>query len=360
MTIICLSIISLITILFSNTGNGFVNKRWYIKYRCPIYAIIIFGFWVGLRYNPDIDPDFMNYWDVAQYGESFHEYDRFEFFPQKIAYCVYHLGLSPSWFFITMGCILISFTVWAAVRLKDSYIPFIFYGLILFYLKFDMNGMRQGVAMSIFLCSLTFIQEKKWKMYFLLIILAFGFHRSVVVWAPVYFLTFINWNRNSKKMLLLIILLMTMSVFSLLWLIQEFSFIFVLMNMSNKVSGGDIDFIENETVSSGIGVILNYIRWAILLYYIPRIASKTHNNNLYIFLGIFLMGAVLYTFGKETIYLSRVALYPQIAELLMYPYLFEYFFKVKKNILMQSLLVFQVIAFTYANCDYFAGWNFVI
>ena len=70
MAIFCLTIFVFVSFLFSLSG------KYAVKYsgqpllnKFTIGGIILFSLWVGLRYNPDIDPDFLNYWYVAQYGD---------------------------------------------------------------------------------------------------------------------------------------------------------------------------------------------------------------------------------------------------------------------------------------------------
>ncbi len=361
MAIFCIIIIILITLYFKKADSLYNKNVNTVKAKTSTLAgIIIFSLWVGLRYNPGIDEDFMNYWDVARYGAKFYEYHRFEFIPQRIADIVQLFHLHPSWFMILMGLALISFTVFAALRLSKAYIAYVFIGFILLYLKFDMNGLRQGVAMSIFLCAITYIKEKNWKCFLLFMLIAFGFHRSAIIWTPVYFLTYLNWEQHNKGILITLIICIVAVMSSLLWLIQHFTFIFEIMNMERKVSNGNVDFIEYESVSSGIGVFLNYTRWLFLLLFIPKVARLSEDKGLYIYMGIFIMGAVLYTFGKEYLYISRVALYPQIAEIILYPYLFDFSKKhLIKNILLRPMLIIQVIAFTYAIGDYFSDWRFI-
>lgn len=50
------------------------------------------------------------------------------------------------------------------------------------------NGMRQGLAIVVFLTAIPFALEKKWLQYYLLAVIAFLFHRSAVFIFPIYFL----------------------------------------------------------------------------------------------------------------------------------------------------------------------------
>lgn len=75
----------------------------------------------------------------------------------------------------------------------------IFIYISIFYVLFDMTGIRAGVASSICLLSIQDIAEKKPVPFFLKAGVAFFFHYSAVVMIPLYFLT----NRKPLKVLYL-------------------------------------------------------------------------------------------------------------------------------------------------------------
>ena len=361
MAIFCLTIFVFVSFLFSLSG------KYAVKYsgqpllnKFTIGGIILFSLWVGLRYNPDIDPDFLNYWYVAQYGDGFYEYDRFEIIPRLLADINLWLGWGPSGWFIMMGALLAYFTLFAAHRLNPRFIAPAFVGMVLIYLSFDMNVMRQGVALSVFLCALTYIKDRNWKMYLLFMSIAFGFHRSSIIWSPIYLLTYLDWSRKIKWKFVIIEGGMLLAMSFLLILIQRFSFIFAMMNREIN-SATDIDFIEVENVRSGFGVVLKIVRWSLLAYYIPKIAKSVGDESLYILLAIVLMGVVMEPFGLNTIFIQRVSFYPQIVEILLYPYLLQYCkFNFRAKFIIKPVMIMQVLLLTYVFSGYLSKWAFVI
>lgn len=360
MAIFCLTIFVFVSFLFSLSG------KYAVKYsgqpllnKFTIGGIILFSLWVGLRYNPDIDPDFLNYWYVAQYGDGFYEYDRFEIIPRLLADINLWLGWGPSGWFIMMGALLAYFTIFAAHRLNPRYIAPAFVGMVLIYLSFDMNVMRQGVALSVFLCALTYIKDRNWKMYLLFMAIAFGFHRSSIIWSPVYLLTYISWAERVKWKYFLFLGGMFFAMSFLVILIQRFSFVFALMNKEIN-SASDIDFIEAENVSSGFGVVLKYTRWLLLAYFIPKVAKAINNEELHIYLVLFLMGVVMDPFGMNTILIQRVSYYPLVIEILLYPYIIDYCrINARSRSFIKPILTIQVLLLTYVISGYFSKWAFV-
>ena len=73
-----------------------------------------------------------------------------------------------------------------------SVIMFITLGLF----TFNMNGLRQSVAMSICLLAYDFIEKKKFVPFLLVVLLAMSFHKSAIFFALTYFIIFMKpkWN----------------------------------------------------------------------------------------------------------------------------------------------------------------------
>lgn len=334
-------------------------------------AIALFSLLVGLRYNDTtVDPDFMGYWDLAKYGLSDirlqREYDRFELIPRLLYDILFAYKLPPSVWFIVMGAVFAFFPTIAAVRINKRNLPVIIGGLLLLYLPFAMNGIRQGAAIAIFLCAITYIEEKNWKIFFILMAIAFGFHQSSIIWASVYLFAYFNWRRRAKFYYFVIGGVVIVVFGALSFFLQNFGIVLTAMGQEGAVQAYGVDFMVTEDDGSGFGVVMRYIRWFLLLVYIPLIAKKDSDNRLYIIFAIFIIGAVMDVFSMYSILLSRVALYPKISELLLYPYLFDYIRKNEYNMkekvpvtLMKVIMFLQVTFLTYVLYSYLDRWHFV-
>lgn len=364
MTVFCILITLLITFVLRRSSSIASNNRQNAFYNVPtIFAMVLFSLFVGLRYNPVIDPDFLGYWMVAEEGDSCFEYYRFEPLPRFLASMLLLFNMPPSAWFIVMGFFLISFTLFAASRQKYPCYHIVFLFFVILYLSHNMNIVRQGVALSAFLCAVTYISERNWKKYLLFMVIAFGFHKSAILWLPLYLLSYLDWDKDIVTKYLLIFIGITGVMMGFLFVVQKFTFIFELINMASALEAVETnDMMENETVGSGIGIVLRYVRWVILIFVVPRVALQTHDRNLMILFAIFIIGFVMDIFTMYFILTSRIALYPKIIEILLYVYLFKpailnHHIPVMKVI--RPVLYIQILAMTYSLCNYFAEWNFV-
>lgn len=355
MGFICLIILINSFLLIRIVSNSSNSKGYAITRPLAVCGMLLFSLLVGFRYNMGVDKDFINYWNVAQYGSDYHEYHRFEVIPKLFADIVHYLNMPASAWFILMGASLIYFTLFSACRISNRFMPYVFCGLLLIYLSFDMNVMRQGVALSIFLCAVTYIGEKNWKKFILFMILAFGFHKSSIIWSLSYLLAFLNWEKHSFKIFVFLAAGSALIFKALDYLIPYLSFIISALGQGEISTLSDMDLLMMDEKGSGIGVIIRYIRWGVLLYFIPKIAKKYNDNQLYCLYALFIMGVVFDVFSMYSIILSRIALYPQVTELLLYPYVL----RSCKNALIKIIAFFQILFLTYVLYQYLDNWQFV-
>ena len=193
MLLYCTIVVITILMLYRRgTLNAAYSSRTYLAKPSVIAGMAVFSLWVGLRYNVKSDIDFEGYWNIVENGSSDFYYYHLEKIPKLCVDIVNNVGLPTSVWFIMMGAFLAFFTTFAARRFNGKYLFWLFLFFLLLYLTFDMNVIRQGVALSVMLCAFTYISERKWKRYLFFVFLAFCFHRSSIIWAPVYLLTYAN------------------------------------------------------------------------------------------------------------------------------------------------------------------------
>ncbi len=97
---------------------------------------------------------------------------------------------SPTLFFGAMGALTLGLLYFGLKKIEgiNIYIALLLYFMI-FYISYTFNAMRQAVAMSIFIYSLSYIFEGKFKQVFLLAILASSFHTTGILIIISYFIT---------------------------------------------------------------------------------------------------------------------------------------------------------------------------
>ena len=112
---------------------------------------------------------------------------------------------NPDWLFII--CSIITF-FFISKAIKDQSVNVIFSIALIFFIRYyflTLNIVRQGIAMSIILCSYKYIKEKNFKKYIITILLASCFHMMSLIYIPIYFLYKVDWKK--KRNLVIMVLL---------------------------------------------------------------------------------------------------------------------------------------------------------
>ena len=108
-----------------------------------------------------------------------------------VKFCSY-ISQEPFFTFGVIAFIIVYLIFKACLDTSDNYLL----SVILFFVTgvyFDsFNGLRQYIAVAIFLLSLKYIISKDLKKYVLLIFLGFIFHRSIIFVAPIYLLQYLK------------------------------------------------------------------------------------------------------------------------------------------------------------------------
>lgn len=110
-------------------------------------------------------------------------------------------------FFLIIVAVIISVPMtWILYRFTHS-LPAIVIGVLIYealFSNFFETGIRQTLAMGIIYSSLPFVIRKKWIPHYLMLLVAYFFHSSALIFAPFYILCQLKINR---KFLLIAILL---------------------------------------------------------------------------------------------------------------------------------------------------------
>lgn len=102
-----------------------------------------------------------------------------------------YLG-STQWVFILTHLVIVIFLMLYIVNRSLNYVWSIFILFFSTFFNFSLNGMRQSIATSIFLYSTKYISKRKVIPYFLCITVAVLFHKSAMIYYPLYLLSYIN------------------------------------------------------------------------------------------------------------------------------------------------------------------------
>lgn len=124
---------------------------------------------------------------------------------------------NSSWSLLLLAAILtIGFAYLAISRLSPKNIPIAFLLYLLVLSPFAMNGVRQGIAVSIVFFSYSYIIRGKPLKYVLTILFAALFHTSALALLPLYLLRFITIKKHTDESLTLLLSVLVAGSFALL------------------------------------------------------------------------------------------------------------------------------------------------
>lgn len=105
---------------------------------------------------------------------------------------------NPDWLFII--CSFLTF-IFLTKAIKEQSINVVFSIILVFLIRYyflTLNIVRQGIAMSIILCSYRFIKERNLKKYVITILLASCFHMMSLIYIPIYYIYTIDWKKKKN------------------------------------------------------------------------------------------------------------------------------------------------------------------
>ena len=183
-----------------------------------------------------------------------------------------------------------------------------FYALLiyytLFYILFEYNAIRQGIAVSFLLIASNYIKDKQWKKYLFFVLIASVFHISSLLFLPVYFFAVKTIHIKVVSFFILfafIIRIFLLPVITILLLNVSDIIISKFINqplLYNRVSDLLHYFITDIEKLINIGFIRRFV---VLLLFVYLNGKKRINN---IYFNIYLFGYILYIIFMGNVVLS--------------------------------------------------------
>ena len=222
-----------------------------------------------------------------------------------------------TWFLLFVA---VCFHVPIIKRIKQYSInPFV--SITIFYcIMVGMMGMnRQDFSLSLSVFSLPFIINRNWKAFFIIIAVAFCFHRTAVFFIPAYFL----YNKKIPIRLIAILMLIAVCIY--------YSGIINRIPLVQYAAllGGDFEYkIEAAMMDDGrsFSAITGVLKRLILVFAFYKFLHNKFDKNpsILLFFNLYIVGVFMYLFTNGT-YLqtiaSRGALYYNIYECILVPFL---------------------------------------
>lgn len=261
-----------------------------------ICLIIFLSIISGIRY--DVGRDYISYQNAFYIGEF-----------NGVRECLYWginyiVKLCGGEFYVVTFIIAIITNVFIYIGLKrrnkNSY--FITIALLIFACTSwvtTFNLMRQGVSVAIFFFCSTYIKEKNFKRYLFWIIIGSGFHSSMILLLPLYFIDKIRINVISYISILICayIIVYTGGARILLSKILEYITMYSYYSQSAHIF--------NTNRSSGFGVLVNVIISLIVII----LTNKSLDRECPLEKQYYLYSIILSILGIDTYMYGRLGIY---------------------------------------------------
>lgn len=325
------------------SGKIAVTKNKNLWENTSFYLLLLtFAFLVGTRYM--VGDDYESYMRLVEAGENHFYYSNIEYLNRFFVDLVNGLNLNFYWWFIFMAFVQMFF-IGISVRgnFKKAF-PWIIFSFFLLYISFYLNGVRQGAALSCFICAATFIKDRKLYHYLAFIFIGSLFHRSIIIWTPVYWIV----NRELFKDIRLQYLLLGISIVFLpvifdviLQKLLPFMDVFGYGEQASSLRTEQ----EDIAIGSGLGILFRYLRWIIIIAYYNKLKAVIGKESFIPIYNLFFIGILLDAATMQVILLNRIVMYGSILEIFVLGALLFYMTKTKNlfdKITIFTLLILQI------------------
>ncbi len=238
--------------------------------------------------------------------------------------------------FTYLGCITIS------KRLNISYSFSYLVFLILFFNK-SLNMSRQSIAMAICLASIPFILDRKLVNFLLLMIVGYGFHKSIILFAPLYFIYPLCVSDRKESKLITIII-----AFLLISGIVLFKNILVLLINSGIISSKYILYITKYGDSSNIKAIelLSQIGLIVLIMLFNNRLIKYNKINRFLSF-IIIISIISFLIGFNASYLQRISFYYSIIIIFIIPQIPKLYNNITNKYMITGFIMLLLSLYSY-------------
>ena len=293
------------------------NRDIYLVGACYLFFVLIFVV-SSLRYG--VGSDYFSYKNIFDYDALTEPLFSVVIYLTKL--------LNGSYYLFVAIIFCISFGVKLFVFSKLCYKKGLFLSLMLFcsfyYVAYEMNAMRQGIALSFSLLAVYYVYIEKKILYWITCLVAFCFHYTALVFIPFYFLLRIKLSKRSALL------------FCILCAILSFNNAFgVIIDWCLEVLGNGIisykiqTYSTNESFDDNLLLSFSTIRrlliFLLILYSYEKINAPERMKQI-IFWGGFSTIVIYLLFSEVGYFSTRLSVYFRVLECVWLSY-FPFIFK---------------------------------
>ncbi len=333
--------------LLVNGGEVLPFYSWEI-----LLSIFIFAVVAGARYHTGYDHamylnQYLHLQETGEFSRHNFEYG-FEWISKLFAWCHAHY-----FFYFAFWALLQIGFLYFGLRNHKHLLCWVGLGLMLGpYFVTWMNMVRQSVVISIFVAIIPLIQNRKFWLYALIVILCAFLHKSALMLLPIYFFAFIRFGEKSpNKWGLLAIFAAFVLVGAFPFWIKYFTNYEWFLNLTGYENYNNLDDpnVKNQlrTFKWGRLRILVLISEIAIIWFYPNIKKYFKEDSLlpFYFLMAFVGMCVSNLLMNTTHFILRPVEYFLIFKIIITAYILCYLLKTK-NYLM--LVFVSVLNFSYS------------
>lgn len=185
----------LFSVFFPKMNEYDKRKRRYLTL-CGIVLILF----IGLRSRFVGSEDSFNYFNhmkralLCDSWSDFYNEDGIESGYQFFVYTISRFLHHPQYLFVVTGVIYIVAVCYCIYKNSENVVLSLTMYITIGIMQFQLQGMRQAIAMAICMVSFEFVKKKKIIPFALLVLLATQFHRTAVVIAAIYVVSILAYN----------------------------------------------------------------------------------------------------------------------------------------------------------------------
>lgn len=316
-----------------------VHKNLFFRWEI-ILMLLSFAVVFGMRY--DVGKDHLSYLD-GYINPSLHK--EYEPLFALLNDTLSNEGIHPVIFFAICAFIQV-FCLFYFMKDRKFLYPSLVVSLFMgqFFIHW-MNGIRQDIAGCVFLCSITYIVNKKYIMYLFFVLISVGFHYSAILLFPLCFLylkkdCYFN-NFYIQYLLLSIVSIVAIRDIDLLSSMSNYIFYF------STLLGYEI-YTENvlekfaDITKTGMSMYALILLDFIIVSYYRKLRFYYCNRKFNIIYDLYFFGTVLQTLFINNLVLARPFRYFRGCKLIIIAYLLFFLYK-KGGVTVNTVVFFMVM-----------------
>lgn len=324
----------LLCVFFPRLNESDKRKKKYLTL-CGIILILF----MGLRSKFVGSTDTYNYYNMMQKAllcnswSEFYNDDGVESGFQFFVYCLSRVFDSSQMLLFVTSVIFVVAVLYCIYKNSDNVVLSTVMYITLGLMQFEMQGMRQALAMAISMVAFEYVKQRKIIPFALLIILATQLHRTAFVFIAMYFIAILSYNWWS----LLLIAVGTGVIFSNAG---------VLMAFANDVF--DTDY--SQTIDSG-GFVATAIYVLIILFamlFNTKLKKEKEEKNHTTIMFLTIIGMISYVMRYVGVGIAeRISYYFMFGQLLLLPNTVSVFKEEQRKLINAAIYVLCIGLFIY-------------